>query len=225
MIARLGPKHILASIAWKVLADPIFPSRASWFAHIRELLSLYGLPHPTTILSIVPTKSQWSRMVRKAILSHWHTKLVSEVSSLPSLSFLHASHLSLAHPHLLWTTAPSGPLPSRQAALMARILSGRYQSCWLRRHWDGSNGACRLPSCGHIPGDVTHIFSGSCPALFLATEEATRKLALAVAHIPPVASLLTEVSTRDPRSFTQFMLDPSTDPEAIQLYQAHGSIV
>ena len=108
---------------------------------------------------------------------------------------------------------------------MARILSGRYQSCWLRRHWDGGNGACRLLDCGHIPGDVPHIFSGSCPALSLVTEEAAKKLAIAVAPFPPIASLLTEVTARDTQGFTQFLLNPSTDPAAIQLHQAHGSWV
>ena len=184
---------------------------------------MYDLPHPTTILSIPPTKSQWSRMVRKAILSHWQTKLATEAAALPSLSCLRATHLSLSRPHLLWTTCPSGPLPSRQAALMATILSGRYRSCWLHRHWDGTEGACRLPGCGHIPGDIIHIFSGSCPALSADFLTVAKKLTVSVAHLPHIVSLLTEAAARDLSAFTQFVvIDPSTDPLAIQIFQTHG---
>ena len=188
-------------------------------------MSLYGLPHPSTILSIPPTKSQWARLVRKSILSHWQSKLATEAAPLSSLSFLRASHLSLSRPHLLWTTCPPGPLPSRQASLMARILSGRYQSCWLRRHWDGSNGACRLPSCGKIPGDIVHLFGGCCPTLLPEIEPLAKKLTKCISYLSHLASLLSEVTAREPISFTQFFVDPSTDPQAIKTFQFHGQEV
>ena len=209
----------------EVCSDPSISSMVSWFSTIRDTMATYGLPHPTTILSEPPTKRQWATMVRRATLNHWQAKLVTEAQSLPSLQFLRATHLSLARPHLLWTTCPSGPLPGRQAALMARLLSGRYQSCWHRRHWDGSTGACRVPGCGHIPGDVAHIFSGSCPALKEATTAATKKWITAASGQPPIIALLQDVASRSPHGFTQFVLDPSTDPAAIRLAQTLGYIV
>ena len=51
------------------------------------------------------------------------------------------------------------------------MLSGRYRSCWLRRHWTDELGACRRPDCGQVPGDVPHLLTAECPALqpYLAT--------------------------------------------------------
>ena len=225
MVARLGPDHILHKRAVEVLSEPSIPARVSWFAAIRDTMATYGLPHPHTILSTPPTKQQWTTMVHQAVLSHWQAKLVTEATALPSLSFLRATHLSLTRPHLLWSTCPSGPLPSRQAALMARLLSGRYQSCWHRRHIDGSSGACKLPGCGHIPGDVVHIFSGSCPALSAATSAASMKWTTAVSGLPTVITLLQDVASRTPLGFTKFLFDPSTDHAAIKLAQASGKFI
>ena len=68
-----------------------------------------------------------------------------------------------AHP--LWWTCYSSPTAVRSATVMGKMLSGRYRSCWLRRHWTQESGACRLPGCGLVPGDVAHLLSGECPAL------------------------------------------------------------
>ena len=74
-----------------------------------------------------------------------------------------------AHP--MWWTCYSSSSAVWAATVMAKMLSGRYRSCWLRRHWTQESGACRLPGCGQVPGDVAHLLSGECPALqpYLAT--------------------------------------------------------
>jgi hypothetical protein len=68
-----------------------------------------------------------------------------------------------AHP--LWWTCYSSSSAVRAAKVIAKTLSGRYRSCWLRRHWTQESGACHLPSCGQVPDDVAHLLSGECPAL------------------------------------------------------------
>ena len=102
------------------------------------------------------------------------------------------------------------------------MLSGRYRSCWLHRHWAGETGACRLHGCGQVPGDVAHLLSGECPALqpHLATT-----LSNIIAMLSPNKQLLslmlnTILSEKD--TSTTFILDPSTNPTVIALVQQYG---
>ena len=110
----------------------------------------------------------------------------------------------------------------RAATVQAKMLSGRYRSCWLRRHWTGESGACRLPGCGQVPGYVAHLLSAECPALqpYLATT-----LPHLLAMLTPNTELLSHVMkamTSDKETATQFLLDPSTNPLVISLVQQHG---
>ena len=225
MIARLGPNNILHTRASSVCSNVNYSNKHSWFAHIGSLLHQYGLPQPLQILSNHPSKGSWKAMVRKAVSTFWHQKLTAEAADLPSLSLLRASHLSLTHCHPLWTTCPSGPLPTKQASLMARILSGRYQSCWLRRHWDHTDGCCRLPGCGAPRGDTLHIFTGQCPALQSASMLAKQKWIIATDSIPFMLEFVNELMVRNPTNFLEFVSDPSTDSPTIALAQTYGTAI
>ena len=75
-----------------------------------------------------------------------------------------------------------------------------------------SMGACRLPGCGQVPGDVAHLQSGECPAL-------QPHLVVTFDHmcamLPPHPILQHHVLTvlhGDRGPVTTFLLDPSTDP-------------
>ena len=119
-----------------------------------------------------PTKKTFKSDVKTAIFSFWRDTLIDEAKSLTSLRYMRLSFLPLgrgAHP--LWWTCYSSPSAVRAATVMGKMLSGRYRSCWLRRHWTQESGACRLPGCGQVPGDVAHLLSGECLALqpYLAT--------------------------------------------------------
>ena len=104
------------------------------------------------------------------------------------------------------------------------MLSGRYRSCWLRRHWTLESGACRLPGCGMAPGDVAHLLSAECPALqpFLATTLLHVKDLLQTQPLllPPLLAAL----SKDKEAATSFLLDPSTDPLVISLCQSYGQL-
>ena len=102
------------------------------------------------------------------------------------------------------------------------MLSGRYRSCWLRRHWTGESGACRLPGCGHVPGDVAHLLSAECPAL---QPHLAATLPHLIAMLSPNKELLSpllKAMTSDRDTATSFLLDPSTNPIVIALVQQHG---
>ena len=102
------------------------------------------------------------------------------------------------------------------------MVSGQYRSCWLRRHWTGESGACRLPDCGQVPGDVAHLLSAQCLALqpYLATT-----LPHLLAMLSPnkdLLSLVLNAVTSDKETATSFFLDPSTNPMVIALVQQYG---
>ena len=124
--------------------------------------------------------------------------------------------------HPLWWTCYSSSSAVRAATVMGKMLSGRYRSCWLRRHWTQESGACRLPGCGQVPGDVAHLLSGECLALqpYLATT-----LHHLYDMLAPHPHLLRPVMTAlhsDRETVTTFFLDPSTDCSVIQLVQLYG---
>ena len=195
----------------------------SWFAQVRDLSQQYSLPDPLQIMISPPPKISFKSAVKTAISSFWRDSLIAEAEALPSLCYMRLPFLPLgrgAHP--LWWTCQSSSSAVRAATVMAKMLSGRYRSCWLRRHWTHESGACRLPGCGITPGDVAHLLSGECPAL-------QPHLATTLHHLfdmlTPHPHLLHPVLAAlhgDSETVTKFFLDPSTDPYVIQLVQQYG---
>ena len=144
----------------------------SWFTQVRDLSQQYSLPDPIQIMISPPTKKTFKSDVKTAIFSFWRDTLIDEAESLTSLPYMRLSFLPLGRGcHPLWWTCYSSSSAVRAATVMGKMLSGRYRSCWLRRHWTQESGACRLPGCGQVPGDVAHLLSGECLALkpYLAT--------------------------------------------------------
>ena len=158
---------------------------------------------------------------KQKVLDYWNTKFRAAVNSLDSLYMFKADYMSLCQPHPIWSTAGSSPFEVKKATVQARMLSGRYRTCWLRRHWSGDpTGHCRVPGCSDHPGTLKHMATGECPGLSAALIRAVslwKTFLLQNPHIYPVVkkySLGTE--------FLSFLLDPTTKPEVITLTQCHG---
>ena len=143
MISRL-PNNILHEHAQDFFSSTTM-SNKSWFSQIRELCLCYHLPHPLTILSTPPTKEKFKKLVKSCIIDYWEVKLRAEAALLPSLEFFNPSFMSLSSPHPLWSTAGSSPSKVAMATIQAQMLSGRYRSQKLCRHWSiHSSGFCLL---------------------------------------------------------------------------------
>ena len=73
--------------------------------------------------------------------------------------------MSLATPHPIWTSAKN-PYEIGKAVISARMLSGRYRTDYLSRHWSNRNpsGYCTLPGCVEQIGSLEHLLL-YCPAL------------------------------------------------------------
>ena len=220
MVALLGPGNILHQHALYMLHHDV---QNSWFVQLRRTTVQYSLPDPLQVLACPPLKILYKSMVKRAVRSYWHTTLAAQAAPLSSLRYLRPAFLPLGTgPHPLWWTCGSSTSAVRAATVQAKMLSGRYRSCWLRRHWTDESGACRLPGCGAVPGDVAHLPSAECPALkpHLATTlyHLQDLLSLHPHLLPPVQKALHS----DREAATSFLLDPSTDPQVIVLCQRHG---
>ena len=90
-----------------------------------------------------------------------------EASKLPSLFYFHPEVMSLSSPHPMWISAGSNPFEISKAVIQARMLSGRYPSDYLARHWTkNKRGNCLLPLCegNNVPGTLEHALL-YCPSL------------------------------------------------------------
>ena len=222
MVAMLGPSNILHQHGVYVLQHSI---KDSWFSQIRDLSQQYSLPDPIHILTSPLLKQSYKTDVKKAIFSFWRTSLITEAKPLTSLRYLRLPFLPLgrgAHP--VWWTCYSSSSAVRSASVMAKMISGRYRSCWLRRHWTQESGACRLPGCGMVPGDVAHLLSGECPALQPHLAQTLQHLYDMLAPHPHLLPPVLLALNGDRESVTMFFLDPSTDPGVIELVQLYGQV-
>ena len=112
------------------------------------------------------------------------------------------------------------------AVCQARMLSGRYRTCWLERHWCATNppGNCSLPTCSltPTPGTLSHILT-KCKDLEPARERVLSLWAAAAQDNPTIQPILTQYSTTtDTALFVQFLLDCTVLPEVIVQSQIEG---
>ena len=144
------------------------PSSGSWFLQIRDLCLKYGLPSPHSLLDSPPSKDIFKRLTKSKVIDFWESNLRDEATALrpSSLQNFKPEYMSLCKPHLIWTTCGSNPYEINKAVIQARMLSGRYVTDQLSRHWtDNKTGVCSLPTCtGQEIGSLEHLLL-FCPAL------------------------------------------------------------
>jgi hypothetical protein len=230
MVARLGPESVLYRYGRHILANPPSPSAPAsspWFIQIRAICTEYGLPDPLYVLATAPSKGEWKGAARRQVLAHHGARLRAHAASLPSLTYLRSSHMSLSGPSPLWTSCKDSQHEVRKATIQARMLSGRYRTCWLRRHWSGdTSGVCRVPGCtGDSPGTLLHLATGQCPGLAAATTAAARHWSIFLHEHPALSPIIHEYASGDPEDFLGFLLDPSTRGPVLALAQLHGALV
>ena len=226
MIAKLGPDHILHQHGTFILSSTdVAQSKFSWFCQVKSLCHRYSLPDPLYILQNPPTKDFFKRLAKQHVIDWWNVKLRDEANpaKLPSLEHFRANFMSLSTPHPIWTSARSSPYEIRKATVQARMLSGRYRTCWLRRHWSGdSSGTCKIPGCVGVPGTLQHLATGECHGLSNAYIRATSLWSTFLKKTPVLLPIIKHYSLGQPSTFLSFLLDPTTLPPVIALSQKHG---
>ena len=164
MITRL-PENVLCKLANKfLLSEP--DNSKSQFIGIRHLCSLYNLPTPLQLIKKPLSNDAFKSHVTQKVLDHWQVSLRREVMSKNSLLFFNPSSMSLSLPHPLWTSCSSNPFEVNKARVQAALLSVRYKTDYLSRHWNFSNpnGFCILCPGKFLFGTVHH-FLVHCDAL------------------------------------------------------------
>ena len=227
MIAHLGPDHILHRIGCSAL-DSNNLSHHSWFHHIKINCAKYSLPDPLTILTNPPSKESFKRTVKSKVTDFWEKKLRFDASKLLSLEFFQPSYYSLSKPHPIFSSAGANPYEVRKACVQAKMLSGRFRSCWLSRHWTGnSSGDCSLPDCrlDPSPGTLSHLLL-DCQDLHDARVGVFKLWAKFLRDRPLLFPIIRKYTAEvNPESQLQFLLDCTVLPEVISLKQQYGMSV
>ena len=229
MIARLGKENILHCHGLHMLICAKSSSK-SWFLQVRDLCLLYSLPHPIELLTNPLTKHSFKHLVKSRVTDYWENLLRGEASfsELPSLKYFQPSFMSLSSPHPLWSSAGSSQYEVRKATVQARMLSGRYRSDMLSRHWTRENpdGNCLLPSCllDPTPGTLEHTLV-ECPGTEPARVRAVALWASYMKDKPYLLPIVSQYTVICPDMFVPFLLDCSTLPLVISEVQKLGKHV
>ena len=184
MVARL-PENVLNKHAHNILTSAK-PSAFSWFQQIRDLCIQYKLPHPLSILQNPVRKQTYNKLVKSKVTDYWEQKLRYQATSLTSAPYFKPGYLSLSKPHPMLFACGSNPFECNKAVITARMLSGRYPTDKLQRHWSqNQSGFCLLPECAQSEslGTLEHLLL-YCTAL-KNTRRTLLKLAYEVASESP----------------------------------------
>ena len=172
------------------------------------------------MLSSPPSKEEFKTLTKKKVTDHWQTKFRQEANTKPSLKYFKPQFMSLQKPHPLLTSCNSNPWEINKALVQSRMLSGRCNTDWLTRHWSSENkdGFCVLCPGDALPGTLEHQLV-TCKAL-----ESKRSEIYAHWDKQTENNCFHQKIIRDKRyssitEFTQFLLDPSVDPDVISSVQ------
>ena len=200
-------------------------SNGSWIMQIRQLCIQYGLPSPLSLIQCPLSKTEFRSLIRSHVINYWELKLRSDAMLLPSLQYFKPHYMSLVNPHPLWSSCTSNPFEVNKAIVQARMLSGRYPTDQLTRHWNQRNkaGLCLLEGCsGQTLGTLQHILL-ECPALCSTRQNLIGLLHKTACMYPLVADVLYKSFYTPDQSLTmQFLLDCTVLPAVVTLVQANG---
>ena len=221
MIGRLGPDHILHQHGVHILLSNQSSTCKSWFLSVRLISLQYNLPDPLLTLQSPPSHSSWKNLCKSKVIDWYEQKYRGEANLLPSLQYFNPTFMSLSTPHPLWTNANS-PFEVKKAGIVARMLSGRYRTDRLTRHWNSDNphGLCRLPECINQEGDLVHILL-KCPALSNSRRSMIKLWSNFLVSKPQLLPIVHKFTIQQPHLLPQFLLDPSSLPLVISTNQLH----
>ena len=192
----------------------------SWFIKVRSLCLQYDLPHPLQLLNSPLNKEAFKKLSKSKVINYWEIILRSEAVILPSLKHTNLDFHSLTQAHpILWTPG-SNPHEVSKAVLQCKMLSGRYQTALLTRHWSPSRTEwCPAITCSNVPESLEHILL-HCPYYSNTREQLVLQWTRVVdtsAHL-----LLVQMLSSPASSLLKFIIDPSNHPTVIQLVQKLG---
>ena len=197
----------------------------SWFQQILALCLKYSLDHPHFLLKNPPPKPVFKRMVKRAVISYWENILQDESSSLKSLHYFAPFNCSLQQPHPIWITAGSNTFECHKSAVLARMISGRYHSDYLARHWTSNKlGHCLMDTCPGVIGTIEHLLI-VCPSLSVVRGRLRNMILTKTKVLVPLCNFIFNVFMAPPETQTQFFLEPLAFPQIRELCEIYGKII
>ena len=201
------------------------PGSRSWFLQITDLCQEYGLNQPLNILNNPPDKIQFKRLVKLKVCEYWQKELASECSKLPSLVFFDPTRASLLRSHAIWTYAGNNSYEVNKSIVAAKMLSGRYRTEALSRHWSGVGGGfCVMSTCDKVLGDLQHLLL-KCPAFHDMRARFLTMWRQKLCHLEPLLDLFMRIINGPDEKHIAFLLNPSANPDLQALAQTYGSVV
>ena len=139
-----------------------------------------------------------------------------------SMPYFHPEFHSILQPHPIFWTAGPNPYEVAKSIVQCRMLSGRYRTEQLAKHWSSNkHGFCLAPMCKFVHESLEHILLW-CPS-YQPVRERLKNLWLGSGN-PHVTHLVKSMLDGPPRHLVQFILDASVHPTTISLVQLFGDI-
>ena len=220
MITRL-PNNILNRIA-KYILTTSRDSSNSWFIQVRNLCQQYNLTHPLSLLNSPMSKHSAKRLFKTKVVDYWQTKLRNEASCLDSLIYFKPQFMSLLTPHPLWSTCGSNSYEVCKAIIQAKMLSGRYRTDQLLRHFTDNDGSCVICS-DQVPGNIQHLLL-ICPALTDTRNRLWNNFD-SNSDMSDLAKSFVKNSFKSIENATQLLLDPSVLSGVISIKQKQDPFI
>ena len=168
----------------------------------------YSLPHPHHLLTNPLPKNVLKRKVKSAVIKYWEDNLRHEAESLDSLHLFVPTNCNLQHPHPLWTTAGSNSFECHKSIVLARMISGRFRTEYLSRHWtNNKQGHCQLETCSQTVGNLEHLLI-SCPGLELVRSRMREMMLCRTRKLIPLNVFIARILMSTPAIQLQFLLEP-----------------
>ena len=196
-------ESIELELAYRQLAIKTDKSK-SWFIHVKQLLTKYGLPSPYELLISPPEKSQWKSTVSAAINSYCNEESRLEAGTKSSLCYLNTEDFAIGAVHPVWGTLHGSCRKVEMAAVKARLLTGTYILQANRAKFNQFDVDPTCTICGDEPEDRLH-FIMRCRCLAEVRQHHVRKLQRIFGDI--YCSEIAESITSDQGVLFQLILD------------------
>ena len=128
--------------------------------------------------------------------------------------------MSLQVPHSLWLTCGTNSYEICKATIQAKMLSGRYRTDHLLRHFTDNDGSCTLCKGDFSSGSIEHLLI-YCPALVSTRKHLHENLKRSKNLREQTKSLILSYF-QDGKDTMQLLLDGSALPEIIRIRQTEG---
>ena len=202
------------------------PSSAkSWFQQILALCLKYSLDHPHHLLTHPQSKMVFKRKIKRAVVTYWEDLLRQEASALDSLHYFLPLNCNLQQPHPIWTTAGSSSFEVHKSIVLAKMVSGRFRTEYLSRHWTSNKqGHCLLDTCEGVMGDLEHLLI-ECPALATIRTRMRQMILTKTSKLVPLRDLVCQILFSPPSTQLQFFLEPLVFLGILKLFDIYGQTV